>query len=164
MGSYDVGKKTVIRWIREHFKSDATILDVGACDGKWKKLLPEFTMDAVEIWLPHCEVIKPLYRNVYHRNIAEFNYNWFDLIIFGDVIEHMTIPEAQRVLQYAYDRCSDMIVAVPFLYEQGAMYGNPWEEHKQSDLTAELFAERYHGFEVLCDTGNNYCYYHKEKV
>lgn len=164
MASYDIGKDVVVKWIREHFDSNARILDVGACDGKWRKLLPEYKMDAVEIWKPNCDRIKPLYDNVYCKNIADFCYNYFDLIIFGDVIEHMTVQQAQAVLSYAYDRCSDMIVAVPFLYEQGKIYGNPWEEHKQPDLTAEVFAERYHGFEVLHDTGKNYCFYHKERM
>lgn len=55
-----------------------------------------------------------------------------------------------------------MVVAVPFLYPQDAFGGNPWEKHLQPDLTAEIFAARYPGFSVLCDTGLNYCYYHKE--
>lgn len=163
MASYDIGKDIVVEWIRDNFKNNVEILDVGACDGKWSKLLPEYTMDAVEIWKPYCKAIRPLYRNVFCRNISGFNYNYYDLIIFGDVIEHMTVETAKRVLEYAFDRCKDMIVAVPFLYPQGSVGGNPWQMHRQPDLTAELFAERYPMLEVLHDTGSNYCFYHKRK-
>lgn len=162
MASYDIGKDVVCEWIRSKFGNNSEILDVGACDGKWKYLLPEYeNMDAVEAWEPNCIHISPLYRRVFHKDVAEFEYGDYDLIIFGDVIEHMTVQDAQRTLEFASKHCKDMIVAVPYLYPQGAIYGNPWEVHKQPDLTASVFAERYPGFEVLHDTGQNYCFYHK---
>ena len=163
MPSLDIGKDKVCEWVRKTFKPDAKVLDVGACDGKWKELLPEYEMDAVEAWEPNCIAIKDKYTHVFHKDIAEFDYGKYDLIIFGDVIEHMDVPTAQRVLEYASTRCTDMIVAVPYMYPQDAIYGNPWERHKQPDLTAEIFAERYPNLEVLHDTGKNYCFYHLRK-
>lgn len=164
MASYDIGKDAAVKWIRENFPADASVLDVGACDGKWKKLLPEYEkMDAVEVFRPNCIGIAGLYRETFNLDIADMEYEWYDLLIFGDVIEHMDVETAQKVLAYADSHCKDMIVAVPFLYPQGAIYGNPWEVHKQPDLTAEIFAERYPGFEVLYDTGENYCFYHKNQ-
>ena len=163
MASNDFGKDWVCEWIRKTFPQDAKILDVGACDGKWRKLLPEYTtMDAVEAFPPNCEQISTMYRIVFCADVAELKYDDYDLIIFGDVIEHMDVQTAQKVLIYADAHCRDMIVAVPYLFKQGPIYGNPWEEHKQDDLTAELFAERYPKLEVLYDTGRNYCFYHKE--
>ena len=165
MPSLDIGKDVVCEWIRKNFKPDSTILDVGACDGKWSYLLPEFeNMDAVEAWEPNCIACQPHYQHVYHKDIAEFEYGKYDLIIFGDVIEHMDVPTAQRVLKIALGKCKDVIVAVPYLYPQDAIYGNPWERHKQSDLTAEIFAERYPDLEVLHDTGHGYCFYHKKQT
>ena len=164
MPSLDVGKNEVCEWIRKNFKTDARILDVGACDGKWKQLLREYeNMDAVEIWEPNCIAISHMYKNTFHKNIADFNYDHYDLIIFGDVIEHMDVQTAQKVIAYAKTHCKDMIVAVPFQYPQGELYGNPWEKHLQPDLTAEIFAERYPDLEVLHDTGARYCFYHKKQ-
>lgn len=160
MPSYDVGKDVVVEWIRKNFSTDSRILDVGACDGKWKKLLPEYRMDAVEIWEPYCKNLTE-YENVYNYNIVGMIYEYYDLIIFGDVIEHMTVEEAQQVIKYAYPRCKDMIVAVPFLYPQEAVDGNPWQAHKQPELTADLFAERYPSLDILHYAEKNYCYYHK---
>lgn len=162
MASIDAGKAEVCAWIRENFSPDKTrILDVGAGDGKWRHLLPEYEMDAVEIFPPNAERISHLYGKVYVTSITKLNYRPYDLIIFGDVIEHLAVDDAQMVLRTAWKKCTDMIVAVPFLYPQGELYGNPWERHIQDDLTPELFAERYPGFEVLVDTRWGYRYYHK---
>ena len=145
-----------------HFPKESTrILDVGACDGKWRRLLPEYRMDAVEAFEPHCDHLRQLYDSVFCTDVAAFDYDRYDLIIFGDVIEHMDVPTAQRVLRYAWPRCRDLIVGVPYLYPQDAFGGNPWEEHKQPDLTAEIFAERYPELDVLTRPAARYCYYHK---
>ena len=163
MSSYGYGKDRVCGWVLANFPAGTTILDVGACDGLWRRLLPQYPdMDAVEAFWPNALKLRGKgYRKIYETDIRGFEYEHYDLIIFGDVIEHMAVADAQAVLEYAKPRCRDMIVAVPFLYEQGAIYGNPYEVHIQSDLTTGLFAERYPGFEVLHDTGQGYCYYHK---
>lgn len=162
MPSYDEGKTEVCSWIRERFDKNSTILDVGACDGKWRMMLTEYqNMDAVEIFPANAAQITPIYRSTFCEDIKGFEYIFYDLIIFGDVIEHMSVENAKSVLEYASKRCRDMIVAVPFLYPQEALYGNPWEKHIQDDLTPEVFAERYPGFSVIYQTGN-YAYYHKE--
>lgn len=161
MGSYDYGKQEVVAWIREKFPPESSILDVGAGDGKWRYLLREYSnMDAVEAFGPNLCWLTA-YRRTFHADIRDFEYPPYDLIIFGDVLEHLSVGDAQAVLEYAKPRCRDMIIAVPWLYEQGAIYGNEYEIHVQDDLTPELFAERYPGFEVLLRAAEDYCYYHK---
>lgn len=162
MASYEFGKADACAWVRKNFPETATVLDVGACDGNWRRHLEEYTMDAVEIFEPYLERLHG-YRNVYHADICQLKYEWYDLIIFGDIIEHLSVDDAKAVLEYAKPRCRDMIVAVPFLYEQGALNGNEYERHIQDDLTPELFKERYPGFETLVDVPEySYRYYHKE--
>lgn len=161
MASLDTGKAEVVAWIRENFSPSATILDVGACDGKWRDYLPEYTMDAVEVWTPSAEAIKDKYRTVINENIVGLKYKKYDLIIFGDIIEHLSVEDAQSVLKYAKGKCKDLIVAVPFLYPQGELYGNPYERHIQDDLTDEIFNERYKGLTPIW-SDKSYCYYHKE--
>ena len=163
MGSYDLGKDAACSHVRNNFPTTATILDVGACDGKWRRLLPEYpNMDAVEAFGKNAVRLRGCgYRSVFQTDIRDFQYDWYDLIIFGDVIEHLSVEQAQRVIEYAKPRCRDMIIAVPYLYEQEQIYGNPYEVHLQPDLTAENFKERYPGLEVLTKPARNYCYYHK---
>lgn len=163
MASYEMGKHQTVIWAFEHFPQGATCLDVGACDGIWQKMIGEhFIMDAVEVYTPNAKGLTG-YRTVYNLKIQDLKYEWYDLIIFGDVIEHMTVEDAQEVLRYAYMRCTDMIVAVPFLYKQGEIYGNKYERHIQDDLTPELFNERYKGFEPIIEFPK-YAYYHKAVV
>ena len=66
MASCDIGKPEAVAWVHQEFKKGETCLDVGACDGKWSKLLGDYlTMDAVEIYKPnivkHC--LKDKYQN-----------------------------------------------------------------------------------------------------
>ena len=164
MASINDGKDIMVTWARKVFNPYSTALDVGACDGKWASLLGDhFTMDAVEIFKPNItkHKLRQKYRKVYNLDICDFEYQWYDLIIFGDVIEHMTVPDARMVLRYAYPRCRDMIIAVPYLWSQPEIYGNKWEKHIQNDLTDEIFNIRYPGFENIIKF-NDYGYYHKK--
>ena len=164
MASYEYGKAEIDNWIREHFQRGSSCWDVGAGDGKWSDMLRDYLiMDACEVWTPNIKEhdLQRKYRRVYNCSIQRMTYDWYDLIIFGDVIEHMEVSVAQFVLKIARRRCTDMIVAVPFLYPQGALYGNLYEIHIQDDLTAEIFNERYEGFEPIW-SNRTYCYYHKE--
>lgn len=160
MSSYDYGKAEVCAWIREHIPTDNTVLDVGTCDGKWRHLLPDYqNMDGCEIFLPSAEAVRDQYRFMFAGDIYDYHYDYYDLIIFGDVIEHMTVELAQSVLNYAALHAGVIIVGVPFLYQQGPMYGNQYEEHLQPDLTPELFDQRYKGFSELIRPTHDYCYY-----
>ena len=167
MGSYDIGKEEISMWIRLNFPKGSTCLDVGACDGKWHSLLGDWlVMDAVEIYRPNIERnrLHDRYRTVYGMDINNFGYDWYDLIIFGDVIEHMDEYHALHALNYAWKRCRDMVVAVPYGYEQDELYGNPWEKHLQPDLTPKVFEERYPGFRRLYYSWFfQYAYYVKGK-
>ena len=164
MASYEAGKREVCEWIRNNFRSGSTCLDVGACDGNWNSRLGDWLhMDAVEIFAPYIinNRLEEKYDAVYNCDISKYTYWWYDLIIFGDVIEHMPVEKAQRVLAYADKRCTDMIIAVPYLYQQGPLNGNEYESHLQPDLTEEIFRKRYPGYEVLYRPNDGYCYYHK---
>lgn len=164
MGSYNEGKLEVVEWVKQRFPKGSICLDVGACDGKWFNLLGDYLkMDCVEIFKPNVyeHDLMNKYEKVFVNDVANFRYAWYDLIIFGDVLEHMPVEKAQAVLKYAEPRCNDLIIGIPFLYTQGAIYGNPWEEHIQNDLTPEIFDERYPGYEVIVRPLNEYCYYHK---
>lgn len=162
MASTNFGKREICEYIKGHFPKGSTCLDVGACDGKWSDLLGDYlTMDAVEIFEPNVSFhnLRQKYRQVWCRDILDVEYDFYDLIIFGDVIEHMTTYKAQKVLEYARTRCKDMIIGVPYQYKQGVLYGNPHEVHLQDDLTEALFRVRYPGYELLCAQGN-YAYWH----
>ena len=146
MASLNTGKREVVEWICENFSKGSTCLDVGACDGKWSDLLGNYLiMDGIEIFEPNItkHKLEKKYHNIFNADVRGFQYRHYDLIIFGDVLEHMTVEDAQKVLNYAMPRCRDLIVAVPFQWVNRSHYGNPYEFHIQDDLTPELVKERY---------------------
>lgn len=144
--SYQTFKEDIKNWVIKNFKPDSTILDVGAGSGTYSKLLGKFfpNIDAVEIYGPNITDYNlfSLYRFVSNRSIVGLEYPFYDLIIFGDVIEHLSVEDAQKVLEYASERCHDLIVAVPYSYKQEGNE-NEHEHHIQSDLTQENVLERY---------------------
>ena len=163
MGSFNIGKPEAIEWIHQHFRKGETCLDVGACNGKWSRLLEGYLkIDAVEAFAPNIfqNHLQTRYNRVYKADIRELEYEPYDLIIFGDVLEHMSVEDAQKVLAYAWTRCRDLIVAVPFMHDQGEKYGNPYEVHVQNDLTHERVLERYPGLAPIFLT-DIYGYYTK---
>ena len=161
--SYEYFKKEVREYILGRFSTDIEILDVGAGCGTYKDLLKEYTkMDAVEVFKPNIEkyALESKYRDVYNVNICEFRYEYYDVVIFGDVLEHLEVEEAQRVLDYALEHSKEVLVALPYLYEQGIEENNVYEIHKQADLTPEIVKERYPRLKLLYGD-NLYGYYIK---
>lgn len=166
MGSYNEGKKDIVNFLTRNFSNGATVLDVGCCDGKWADLLDNyFVIDGVEVFKPNVVRHKLLdkYRNLFIGDIKDYKYDWYDIIIFGDVIEHLSIGDAQEVLKYAYVRSREIIIGIPFQYPQGIIYGNPYEVHIQADLTKNIFNKRYPEYEILIQPKDDYAYYHKAK-
>jgi len=162
--SLPYGKTEILAWIKANFKQNDTCLDVGAGSGTYAKLLDGYLeIDGCEIFWENVRrnELWKIYHELFVGDISRFQFFWYDLVIFGDVIEHMDVVKAQAVIEYAIPRCKDFIVAVPYLYPQGPVDGNEFERHIQDDLTPEVMAKRYPKLELLLDAGGNYAYYHK---
>ena len=166
MASYDIGMEETIAWIKDNVSQGGTALDVGACDGKWSDWLRGYLkMDAIEIFVPYIinNKLDTKYENVFTGDISDFMYDHYDLIIFGDVIEHLTVERAQAVIEYAKKHCDNIVVAIPLLYSQEPYDGNEHERHIQDDLTEAIFDERYPGFHEIVHPAWNYVYYYWKK-
>ena len=165
--SYKYFKKNVKNYLQSKFPETATILDVGAGCGTYYNLLHDYfiekSFEAVEVFKPNIEhyELEKKYNKVYNANICDLEYDFYNIIIFGDIIEHLTVEEAQQVLKYAYNRCDEMIVAVPYEMEQGICEDNVYEIHKQPDLTPENVLERYPMLKLLYKN-DKYGYYVKD--
>lgn len=163
--SYSFYKQEIKEYLTSKFDNKARILDVGAGEGTYYNLLSDYfkEIDGVEVFKPNIMNfnLKNKYHRIYNIDIKDFKYEKYDIIIFGDIIEHLEIKEAQEVLKYAYDRCKEMIVAVPYELEQGIEEDNIYEIHKQADLTPENMKERYPMLKLLYKN-ELYGYYVKE--
>jgi cyclopropane fatty-acyl-phospholipid synthase-like methyltransferase len=148
-----------------------TILDVGAGAGKYSilanQVLSDFTIDAVEVWEPYIERfdLNNKYDNVLVedvRNLDNFNY---DLVIFGDILEHMTKEEAQSLWSKVSTQAKASIIAIPVTHcPQGHWEGNPYEEHIKDDWTHEEVLESFPGLighEIFTETAT---YWAKFKI
>lgn len=138
--------------VESEFTPSESILDVGAGKGKYRLLLPEYSwVDAVEIWEPYVRGfrLREMYRQVYERDVVELASEFamadvkYDVIIMGDVLEHLSVNDAMSTLHYLHKVTDEIIVVVPYEYEQGEEHGNPYQAHKQPDLTVENMHQRY---------------------
>lgn len=164
--SYKWGKDKIREYLISKFKGNAKILDVGAGCGTYYNLLHNYfrLIDGVEVFKQNIETfeLKQKYHRIYNINIKDFKYDFYDIIIFGDIIEHLDVKEAQDVLKYAYTRCKEMIVAVPYKLPQDEVDGNKYEKHLQDDLTEEIMQIRYPMIQLLYKN-DKYGYYVKRR-
>lgn len=153
--SYNFHDNDVVKFVNEEL-NPISILDMGPGAGKWASLLTLASnyhtrrVDAVEIHEPYVERfgLKKLYTRVFVGDACDFNkivnISSYDLVVLGDIIEHLTVERAQQLLGELQE--IDTLVLVPYKYEQGICEDNPHEVHLQPDLTEFLFHERYPGF------------------
>ncbi len=166
--SYPLYKDSVRNWFLENVPFDTHILDVGAGCGTYSDLLRGYgyKMDAVEIWQPYIdkyELFKK-YDVVYNENITNMAigyYEVYDFYILGDVLEHLSVDEAQWLLSFLRLKGKKFLVAVPYQMEQGEHEGNKYETHLQPDLTPDVMKQRYPELELLY--GNEFYGYYINK-
>ena len=151
---YDWAGIQIFNLVRQNYAPErTTILDVGAGWGKYHFLLPDYTMDACEVWKPYIiqENLESLYREVFNTDICDLDVEFYDVIIMGDVLEHIETGRAQDLIKRLYWRCDEMYVVVPYRYPQGEVHGNHFEIHHQDDLTPEIMGERYPELQLIAD-------------
>lgn len=166
--SYPLYKDSIRNWFLENVPLDTLILDVGAGCGTYSDLLSGYgyKIDAVEIWQPYITKydLKNKYSWVYEENILNIPFNIldaYDFFILGDVLEHLSVEDAQWLINSLQAKEKQYIVSVPYVMEQGEYEGNTHETHLQPDLTPENMLERYPDLELLY--GNGYYGYYTNK-
>ena len=161
-GSYNYFKIQIRYFFRKTLPSSNKILDVGPGIGTYYDLLNDigYDMDCVEIFAPYIKKykLKEKYNNVYEGSIVDFDFSKYDCIILGDILEHLTVDDAKKILKTITNNKQKCLVAVPYEMEQGESEGNIYETHLQPDLTPKIMLERYPDLKLLI--GNDlYGYY-----
>ena len=159
--STPVGKKEIKFFLQTKLKTGAKILDVGAGGGTYYKLLGKnYDWSAIEIWHDTAIYLSTIYNTVYEGDVINFWYPCkYDLVIFGDVIEHLTVENAQECIERAKKNSKAILIAIPYDSPQGAIYGNEAEKHLQTGMTPEIFNKRYPGFKLILDYKSHAYYY-----
>lgn len=144
--------------VREFVKTHGIyrILDVGAGSGTYARLLADLDLeiDAIEVWKPYISDynLEMWYRYVYNHDVRDTDVlksfgKTYDLVIFGDILEHMSEEDAVRVWSEAGSARWRM-ASVPIIhYPQGAEFGNPYEVHVQEHLTEQKMNELFGPFD-----------------
>jgi hypothetical protein len=141
-------------WLLKKIKQikPKNILDVGAGEGTYGEFIKSFinsniVIDAIEVWQPYIDYfnLKSIYDNVYQKDVRVYDNFDYDIVIFGDVLEHMSANDAIQL----WNRCSKQakyaIISIPITHmPQGAFNNNPYEIHVEEDWNSELVLEKFH--------------------
>lgn len=129
-------------WVIDKIKSidPYTILDIGAGEGTWADLLNHLNkqIDAIEVFKPYIEKygLRKKYDSVFNVNVLDWDDFNYDLVILGDVLEHMTKDEAITLMERVASSAKYAIITIPIIhFPQGIEENNPFERHIKDDWT-----------------------------
>lgn len=138
-------KDVVVRWYKA--LRPRSVLDIGAGAGTYSKLIQDkgrARWIALEAWTPYIKRYKlaDKYDQVIVADARYLDYGLIsaDLVIAGDVLEHMNKDEAKRCIDRFKQHSKAVIISIPLLHlDQDAYMGNWFEEHKD-----------HWGYEEMC--------------
>lgn len=151
-------------WIVEQVQRlhPTVIVDVGVGCGTYSELLRSEGQYwvGVEKWRPYLDTynLYAKYDLVAVQDVREFDFTLYqpDLVILGDVLEHMPKPDAVQVVTHAQIAAAAVLISIPIVhYPQEACEGNPYEAHLKDDWShAEMqatfpdFSQHWTGTEI----------------
>lgn len=128
------------------------IMDVGAGPGKWGRILKGVAaerIDAIEVWQPYIEKyeLAKIYNRVYCLDARLFHeWHFYDVIIMGDVLEHMPKDDARLMVERMLGEHPIVCLSIPVTNcpQEGEPFGNPYEAHVAQWSHEELLADGWH--------------------
>lgn len=139
------------KWLLGELKP-STVVDVGPGAGKYGQLvrdvLPGTVTTAVEIWEPYVSTynLPSIYDSVVLADARDFQDYNVDLVILGDVLEHMTRADALALWNRIRTTAKAAMISMPIVYfPQGHEHGNPYEEHVEDHWTHEEILAAFDG-------------------
>lgn len=143
-------KTLAAEWLAE--LSPASVLDVGPGAGAYGKLvrgLPGVEqLDAIEAWQAYIPEfgLPGIYDNVFVADVRQHEDFAYDVVIFGDVLEHMSRDEALKVYETARAQADNVLFSIPVIHlPQGAYAGNPFEVHVEEDWSHDEVLDWFPG-------------------
>lgn len=134
-------------------KDPEFFLDIGAGAGSWKEAVNPWFLDskwiALEAWKPYVDrfCLWERYKMVIEGDAREKPFPQVDVVIMGDVLEHMTKEEALDVwIKARNSSWQATILSIPVIhYPQGHVHDNPYQEHVKDDWTHEEVMDTFKG-------------------
>jgi predicted TPR repeat methyltransferase len=159
----------------------ASVLDIGCGFGLWGFLCREYLdvwnlrvqpeewavrIEGVELWEPYLQPHQRyLYNKIHVGDVREVlpSLGEYELVIAGDVIEHLDKADAEHVVEQLYAKATRaLMINIPLTgnWEHGICHGNPGELHR-SQWVRDDFAPYPHVFKeykLPCgEYGSFYC-------
>ena len=114
-----------------------SVVDFGAGKGKHGRILrdlfPDIRIEAVEVFEPNTIGSEGIYDTTHLQNIVDFcetNKRFYDLAIFGDVLEHLPKEQIYYTMYFANRYFKHVVINVPLRNtDQGVVDGNVYERH-----------------------------------
>ena len=155
--SHTDGKPLSMSWVKK--LNPTTVLDVGAGVGTYaiemkKSGIRPPRIDAIEVWQPYIDKydLETMYDKVFKVDAREWDDWNYDLVILGDILEHMTKEEALAIWDKISKQASAAIISIPIIHcPQGHSDDNPYEEHIKEDWTSKEVLESFTGIVDHCD-------------
>lgn len=129
------------RWLISELKP-ASVIDVGPGAGKYGTIIKEFDSQThttgVEIWAPYIEEfqLSKIYDTIHVCDARIYPSYVADLVILGDVLEHMGRDEALILWNKIRSEAKAALISIPVIhFPQGPEFGNPYEEHVEDHWT-----------------------------
>ena len=142
-------------YILDKYGRSVKILDIGAGAGAYYDMLSAEgynNLDCVEAFENYIVdyKLKEKYKNVILGDVTklDIDFDKYDLIILGDVLEHIQLEDAKVLLNKM--KRSNVLIGVPFNSPQGIHFDNTFEIHLQEDLTFVNFFERFENYKPFC--------------
>jgi cyclopropane fatty-acyl-phospholipid synthase-like methyltransferase len=129
-----------------------TLLDVGAGAGRYGLTAQELykcgRLDypihttAVEAWEPYINrnKLSTKYDEVLNIDVRELDNFAYDMVIFGDVLEHMSREDALELWDKVSKQAKHAIIAIPIIHhpQDVGVDGNQYERHVEEDWSVDL--------------------------
>lgn len=157
-GSVVEGKQLVKDFIIDH--DLRTFLDIGPGEATYYNAFEGIyidRIDGVEVWAPYVAQYE-LYRKYNQVIIADISYlDWdmlpldhYDLVLLGDVIEHMSVEQGREVVRKAADKADYVALSLPIYgYAQNVGYeGNWFETHVEQYSDATVKSQLIKGYHM----------------
>jgi len=148
--SLQSGKAETLAWFKGNESSVNTIVDIGPGSGTYIRLVREEAgccvnarWIGVEIWEPYIKQfnLDQRYDLILNQDVRNVDWNELkpDVVIAGDVLEHMTKSDAVILVDKILTIAQTLIVSIPIRYmpQDEHAYENPHEAHIKDDWSHE---------------------------
>lgn len=130
----------------------SSVIDVGPGAGKYglltREVSPSTHTTAVEIWGPYLSEfgLETIYDHVFICDARIYPNYKADLVILGDILEHMTKEDALALWTRIRLEAKAAVISIPIIhFPQGESSGNPYETHVEDHWTHEEILSTFPG-------------------